>query len=233
MNVSKKIFMGLIYIYISIAALSAENIIGVGLSFPIQNFSNYKSYTEELTGHGYAYGKAGSGSLSDTDLAGYQVAFNFKHIFDNKFALGGSFGIGTATLKFEGDDDYEDLADFSLDLSLGYAVVNSERVTLILSGIGGWRYAFGGPQEAIVLYNGNLALTDAYTTVSTFNIGAEVFANFKLGEKAGLFASCKVTRGVGDLKGEYEDWNGNTLTATQHDAAGVCITPSFGFSLKI
>ena len=87
MNVSKKIFMGLIYIYISIAALSAENIIGVGLSFPIQNFSNYKSYTEELTGHGYAYGKAGSGSLSDTDLAGYQVAFNFKHIFDNKFGI--------------------------------------------------------------------------------------------------------------------------------------------------
>lgn len=207
------------------------------MSFPIQNFSKYDKETAEIVGptSGFGYTETGSGSLSDVSLLGCWVDFNFKHIFDNRFVLGGGLGLGSATLA-AGGSDYEDLFDFSLDFSLGYAVVNTERVTLILSGIAGWRYAVGGPQEMVLLgvrEDGAPVPVDAYTTVSTFNIGAEIFANFKLGERAGLFASCKVTRGVGDLEIEYEDMYANTLTDTVSGASGVCVTPSVGVSFKL
>ena len=244
MNVSKKIFMGLIYIYISIAALSAENIIGVGLSFPTLMFS--KNASKSVKGNDTEF-LARHDTLSDTKLRGTQVTFGLKHIFDNRFVLGGDLGVGAAKLKL---NDVKDPADYllaDLNLSLGVAAVRTDRVTLILSGILGARIA--SMDDAALVFRTTANRTsdrkpwdrenpfipwDESGRYLALNVGGEVFANFQIAKTVGLFASCKVTNSFGNLKKKYRDnVNCASTTVTYKRTSALAIAPSAGISFKL
>lgn len=250
MNVSKKVFLGLIYIYISIAALSAENILSVGLSFPTLKFDKDASRSGTTTVKGLEL-PARANTLSDTKLQGTQVTVGLKHIFDNRFVLGGDLGVGEATLKLNGTKDTADYLFADLNLSLGAAIVNTDRVTLILSGFLGARVASMDdtacticasqkwnfdktPAEPVEIDKTNAVSWDESGRYLAFNIGAEIFANFRIGKTAGLFASCKVANSSGNLKKKYRDNVSETSSkVTYKRTTALAITPSVGVSFKI
>ena len=233
---NKKLLMGLVYIYISIVALSAETITSLGVTFPIMKLLKADTFTAECSNplHSDWDKDVPKDFFDDYKISGVQGTVKVRHIFDNQFVLGADFDIGQARLKYDGSSN--GLAKYTamnLDLTLGYAAVDAERFTLIFSAIFGLQHAKAnlgsGDFDSISHYGYTENATERYTA---FEFGGELFMNFRIGDCFGLFASCKLTYDIGNLRDEYpgKGSSGCDPKETFHKTTAFVVKPSVGVS---
>lgn len=99
----------------------------------------------------------------------------------------GISGITTSDIKIAGDNIGGPL--LKLGAGLGYAVVNTDKFTLALSGILGLDYFTTGPikEEYVGSYKREYTLE-----LTEFTIGADLFGAIRLGDNMGLSAGIRV-----------------------------------------
>ena len=220
--------------------MSAETIVGLGVSFPFMNFLKNGNYTEDCTSHsGSVEYEIPNDYFDGIKTSGVQFSIKVRHIFDSRFVLGLDFDIGKSKLKINGNSDgTARYLDMNVDLAIGYAIVDGERLTMILSAIAGVHHGkadlgsiYGGVTPSYFSgldghYNLYGEVIERYTA---FEIGGELFANFKIGDIAGLFASCKVMYNIGNMRDKY-DVVGDEVTVAFHKTTAFVVKPSVGVS---
>lgn len=234
----KKLISAMVYIYIAVVVgvvASAETITGLGVSIPIMNFLKYDSYTEDINGKEQL--SIDGDEYENTKITGAQATIKLRHVFDSRFVLGADFDIGQATLKVDDVKADDKFTGLNFDLAIGYAVVDTERFTLVPSVIVGLQHAkqsLGSGTlfrpEYAVSNSGYIDIKEAFSRYTAFEIGGELFANFRIGDIVGLFASCKVLYDIGNFRMAFTDHSGNTLTYRDHKSTAVVVKPSGGVS---
>lgn len=226
----KKLISAMIYIYIAVVVgviASAETITCLGVSFPFQGIKKGEYRTLDYEGEKIdSYD--GTVTFTDYDSYGFQGTIKVRHIFDNSLVFGGDFDIGQSMYKI---DKQSKVFDLNFDLDIGYAIVNTERFTLIPSIVIGLHHQKQNLGSYTYYYQDSWTSTtitcvERYTA---FEVGGELFANFRIGDIAGLFASCKVLYNIGNFRGVY-DTDIGTFTDRIHKTKAILVKPSVGVS---
>lgn len=213
--------------------MSAETITGLGVSFPIMKLLKSDYYTIECNNpsHNYSdYRNDKTTEFEDTKVTGVQAAIKVRHIFDSGFVLGADFDIGKAALKMYGVKLDEKFTAMNLDLAIGYAIVNAERFQLIISAIAGLQHAKADLGFYYSESDGHYGETDHIIRFTAFEVGGELFANFKIGDMVGLFASCKLIGDIGNLRMDYPVSGGCHPRGSYHKTTAFVVKPSVGVS---
>lgn len=221
----KKLISAMIYIYIAVVVgvvASAETITGLGVTFPIGKVLKYSS--ETVSNEAFDYELEYDGDRLDIKISGVQFAAKVRHIFYSGFVLGADFDVGKIKTKDFYKDEYVSLG---ADLTIGYAVVDSDRFTLILSAIAGVSHQKYDGGNFYDLDWGRTSLIQRYTA---FEFGGELFANFRIGDNFGLFASCKILGEVGKMSYIFDTAYYGEFIDALHKTTAFVVKPSVGVS---
>ena len=204
------------------------------MSFPIGKLQKADSVdvTYEFDGIPTLYDEYEGGEFKNWRQNGVQGSIKFREVFDSNFVLGGDFEIGASTMKIRGEKDPDKYVDLNVDLAIGYAFVNNGTVTLMLSAIAGVHHQKQSYSYSTYIddsYQGIYLNVDGTSRYTAFEIGGELFVNFRFGDMVGLFASCKFVENIGRIT-NIETASIGDITTVYHKTTAFVVKPSVGVS---
>ena len=111
-----------------------------------------------------------------------------------------------------------------------------ERLKLIASGVMGFEFGNGNKDGGSVYYDGKNRSCEIDYEKGNFIFGVDLYANFRLGKKFGLFAQCDILFGVGSCEGDVEavveEAHGIYKAETETVASGSGSSQTFMFKPK-
>lgn len=174
--------MGLVYIYISIVALSAEAIYGVGIGIPIA-----PGYT--LSDDEY--------SIKADSAKGIQAVMKSRYIddFNDIFCFAVDLDLGNSNLDNK-------MFCLNADIGAGVAIGNIDKFVFIPSIMVG--IDFRNKKMSDIDDYGPFTYR---VQAILFEVGADLYANYWFTDFVGMFLSCKIMYQIGQMRMRYEGEN--------------------------